>query len=91
MNSVSTYNARSTKSIALSVDPNTFEHHSQFVYKPDSGLDSSKMAKMPKGISIPRSDNFAPKSKYGAKNNSLSNSLVKSQTELNLGDMLPGH
>lgn len=91
MNSVSTYNARSTKSIALSVDPNAFEHHGQFIYKPDSDLDSSKMAEMPKGILIPRSGNFAPKSKYVAKNNSLSNSLVKSQTELNMGDMLPGH
>lgn len=50
MNSVSTYNARSTKSIALSVDPNTFEHHGHFVYKPDSGLDSSKMAKMPRDL-----------------------------------------
>jgi len=71
MNSVSTYNAKSTKSMALSVDPNNFEQHGRFVFKQDSGLDSSKMVKIPKGNSITKSDNLVTKSKNGVKNNSL--------------------
>jgi len=35
MNSVSTYNARSTKSVALSVDPNVFDNNGHFTYKQD--------------------------------------------------------